>query len=221
MHKILAATAVASLTLAGAAPQLRAQDSAAPKCHVICAPVFVAQPGVVVSDVINKPAIDPSGATGSASTHFLARFTTVIPTQIPRTAVVALVQWTPFNRNGPVNPTTGKQFNSNAPAFVYGPVFDLFDPGPLNFSIDALGVYAPGGTSSSYHHIFVMEGIAGLSVGHMMQMMGGQPSPYLKGVAINALYSQQLSDRVPDATGSKKLTPNLLFLLTLPFSPLP
>ena len=145
----------------------------------------------------------------------------MVPTQIPRTAIVALVQWTPVNHVGPVDPTTGKQFNANAPAFVYGPVFDLFDPGPLSFSIDALGVYAPGGTSSSYHHIFVMEGIAGLSVGHMMSMMGGQPSPYLKGMAINALYSQQLSDRAPDATGSRKLTPNLLFLLTLPFSPLP
>ncbi len=66
-----------------------------------------------------------------------------------------------------------------------------------------------------------MEGIAGLSVGHMLSMMGGQPSPYLKGMAINALYSQQLTDRTPDFTGSKKLTPALLFLLTLPFSPLP
>ncbi len=216
MRKLFAVPVVLAASLVGLARPAQAQEN---KCHIICAPAFVAQPGLVVSNAINAPAAPGGGSVGSA-THFLARFTTVFGTAIPRTAFVALVQWMPENK-GATDPITGKQFNSNAPAFVYGPVFSLFDAGPVNFSLDALGVYAPGGTSSSYHHVFAMEGIGTLSVGHMLSMMGSSPSAYMKGMAINVLYSQQLSDRLPDASGSRKLTPNLLFLLTLPIAPLP
>ncbi len=211
MRKLFAVPVVLAASLVGVTRPAQAQDN---KCHIICAPAFVAQPGLVVSDVINKPDLG-GGVTPSAETHFLARFTTVFGTAIPRTAFVALVQWTPENKSGP------SDFNANAPAFVYGPVFSLFDAGPVNFSLDALGVYAPSAGNSAYHHVFAMEGIGTLSVGHMMSMMGTTPSAYMKGMAINVLYSQQLSDRVPDASGSRKLTPNLLFLLTMPIAPLP
>ncbi len=135
MRKLFAVPFVLAVSLAGLTHTAQAQDN---KCHIICAPAFVAQPGLVVSDVINKPDLG-GGITPSAETHFLARFTTVFGTAIPRTAFVALVQWTPENK-GPADPTTGQQFNANAPAFVYGPVFSLFDAGPVNFSLDALGV---------------------------------------------------------------------------------
>ncbi len=216
MRKLFAVPLMLAVSLAGLTHTAQAQDN---KCHIICAPAFVAQPGLVVSDVINKPDLG-GGITPSAETHFLARFTTVFGTAIPRTAFVALVQWTPENK-GPADPTTGQQFNANAPAFVYGPVFSLFDAGPVNFSLDALGVYAPSAGNSAYHHVFAMEGIGTLSVGHMLSMMGSSPSAYMKGMAVNVLYSQQLSDRLPDASGSRKLTPNLLFLLTMPIAPLP
>ena len=204
MRKTLALAVLAAV--AGTTHPLQAQD--APKCNFLCAPVFVAQPGLLVTNTINKP----EGA--STSTHFLARFTTVIPTTIPRTALVALIQWTPWNKS---NPTPTTEFNNNAPAFVFGPVVSLFDAGPLNFSIDGLGVYGPGGEESAYRTDFATEGIVSLSLGKMMKMR----SAYMNGVAINGLFSVGLTHLPEDADGNKQIRPNLLFLLTLPIAPLP
>lgn len=212
MKKFVALTTVlAAMLLLHAAPA-RAQEGG---CRIICAPVFVAQPGLVVQNSINAPELDNQGTTPASETDFLLRFTTVIPTQIPRTALVALVQWFPSNKKAVA--ATGQEYNYNAPAFVYGPVVNLFTAGPVSASVDALGVYAKSGKTGDYKHIFAMEGIAGLNLGAMMKNMG----PYLSGVSLNALYSQQISDRLPDFNGHKKLTPNLLFLVTLPVAPLP
>lgn len=201
MRKSLAVVLLA-LALGGMARPLHAQD--APKCKLFCAPVFVAQPGLVVTNAINKVA----GA--STETHFLFRFTTVIPTSIPRTALVVLTQWTPENKGS-------TDFNSNAPAFVYGPVVSLFDAGPVNVSVDALGVFAPSAdTTASYQTNLNVEGIVSLGLGHLMKMMGSTPGPYLNGVAINALIDQQLTRL--HGTGHH---PVLLFLLTLPIAPMP
>src|SRR5512147_892498 len=90
MKKFVALTTVlAAMLLLHAAPA-RAQEGG---CRIICAPVFVAQPGLVVQNSINAPELDNQGTTPASETDFLLRFTTVIPTQIPRTALVALVQW--------------------------------------------------------------------------------------------------------------------------------
>ncbi len=216
MRKLVAVPVVLAATLVGLARPAQAQEN---KCHVICAPVFVAQPGFVVTNTMAKPAVDASGTTAPTQEHFLLRFTTVLPTALSRVALVALVQWFPDNKSTVAG---GGTFNANAPAFVYGPVISLFNAGPLNLSVDALGVYGPGGTSSAYHTTFNMEGIAGLSLGHMYKMMSGNDAPpYLRGVAINALYDQQLTDRAPDVLVNKHYTPALLFLVTLPISPLP
>ncbi len=217
MRRLFAVSFLAAMA-AGATAPLHAQDT---KCHIICAPAFVAQPGIVVTDAFNKPVLDGSGTTPAAAEHFLLRFTTVLPTQLSRVALVALVQWFPDNKSTTLAGTT---FNANSTAFVYGPVISLFNAGPLNISVDALGVYGRNaGGASDYHTTFNVEGIAGLSVGHMMSMMnGGHDAPaYLRGVAINALYDQQLTDIAPDFAGNKHYTPALLFLLTLPISPLP
>ena len=218
MRRVFAVSLLLAAVTAGATAPLHAQDN---KCHIICAPVFVGQPGLVVTNALNKPVLDGAGNTAPTATHFLLRFTTVLPTQLNRVALVALVQWTPENKTD--LPNGGTTPNANAPAFVYGPVISLFNAGPLNISIDALGVYQPGGTASAYHTTFNMEGIAGLSLGHMLKMMNGghDAPPYLRGVAINALYDQQLTDVAPDFSGNKRHTPALLFLLTLPISPLP
>ena len=219
MLKHLAVPVVLAASLAGLTRPAQAQEN---KCHIVCAPAFVAQPGIVVTDAFNRPVLDGAGDQPTAAEHFLLRFTTVLPTAIPRVALVALVQWFPDNKTV-VNPATGAEFNANSPAFVYGPVISLFDAGPLNFSVDALGVYGRNAASASsdYHTTFNVEGIAGLSIGHMMKMMGSDPPAYLRGVAIDALYDQQLTDRAPDFNRNKKLTPALLFLLTLPVAPMP
>ena len=212
MHRVIGGCCVLLAALAlGAVPTVAQDDD----CRILCSPVFVAQPGLVVQNSLNRPTLDAQGNTPSSETDFLLRFTTVIPTEIPRTALVALVQWFPFNRS--VDPETGRKYNFNAPAFVYGPVFSLFSLGPLSTSLDALGVYAKSGESGDYKHVFVMEGIATLALGEMMEDM----TPYLRGVAFNVLYSQQISDRAPDFNGDRKFTPNLLFLVTLPVAPLP
>ncbi len=221
MRRLFAVSLLLAAITAGTTAPLQAQDN---KCHIICAPVFVGQPGFVVTNAFNKPVLDGAGTTPNTEEHFLLRFTTVLPTQLSRVALVALVQWFPDNKTV-VNPTTGAEFNANSPAFVYGPVVSLFNAGPLNISVDALGVYGRNAASagSDYHTTFNVEGIAGLSVGHMLKMMSGghEAPPYLRGVAINALYDQQLTDLAPDFAGNKHYTPALLFLLTLPISPLP
>lgn len=212
MKKLVAMTIILAATVALQAAPARAQDSG---CRIICAPVFVAQPGLVVQNAINAPELDAQGTTPGSETDFLLRFTTVVPTEVQRLAFVALVQWFPSNKKALA--ANGQEYNYNAPAFVYGPVVNLFTAGPISASVDALGVYAKSGKTGDYKHVFAMEGIAGLNLGSMMKTMG----PYLGGVSLNVLYSQQISDRVPDFNGHKKLTPNLLFLVTLPIAPLP
>jgi hypothetical protein len=118
------------------------------------APTFVFQPGLVTSNFVDQP----DGT--SASTEFNFRVVTAIPTTLPRTTVVAIVQFTPWNR------TAG--FNSNAPSFVYGPVFSLFDAPSLSLDFDVLGSYGPAGKStdeSAYTHKLVLEADLALKVG--------------------------------------------------------
>jgi len=113
-------------------------------------PVFVAQPGIVHS------------FSKGASTEFNARFVTAIPLSIERTTLVGIIQWTPFADNG----TGGK---ANAPAFVYGPVVNVFNQKYWSFDVDGLFAYGPAATGNSdYTHKFLVEGDFYLKLGSMM-----------------------------------------------------
>jgi hypothetical protein len=114
------------------------------------APVFVAQPGVVV------PFSD------GASTEFNARFVTAIPLSIDRTTLVGIIQWTPFADNA----AGGR---ANAPAFVYGPVVNLVNEKYWSFDVDGLFAYGPAATGrNDYTHKFLVEGDFFLKLGSMM-----------------------------------------------------
>jgi hypothetical protein len=113
-------------------------------------PVFVAQPGIV-----------HSFSTG-APTEFNARFVTAIPVGIDRTTLVGIIQWTPFADNA----AGGK---ANAPAFVYGPVVNVFNQKYWSFDVDGLFAYGPAATGKSdYTHKFLVEGDFYLKLGSMM-----------------------------------------------------
>ena len=113
-------------------------------------PVFVAQPGIVHS------------FSRGASTEFNARFVTAIPLGIDRTTLVAIIQWTPFADNG----RGGK---ANSPAFVYGPVVNVFNQKYWSFDVDGLFSYSPAATGNSdYTHKFLVEGDFFLKLGSMM-----------------------------------------------------
>lgn len=158
-------------------------------------PVFVAQPGIV------KPF-----ATG-ATTEFLARFVTAIPTSIERTTLVAIIQWTPFADNG----TGGK---ANAPAFVYGPVINLLNQQQFSFDVDALFAYAPGcqNSTSDYCHKFLVEGDLVLKLGSMMNAKG-----QFSGLGLYGFLAYQISEMPAGAETKDRLA--FLGGLTLPLAP--
>jgi hypothetical protein len=118
------------------------------------APTFVFQPGLLTSNFVDQP----DGT--SASTKFNFRVVTAIPTTLPRTTVVAIVQWTPWNTTAGVN--------SNAPSFVYGPVFSLVNAPLVSLDFDVLGNFGPAARStdeSAYTHKLVLEADLALKAG--------------------------------------------------------
>jgi hypothetical protein len=149
--------ATAALLLASLGRPSAAQADTARNDWPFRAPTFVFQPGLVTSNFVDKP------AGTSASTKFNFRVVTAIPTTIPRTTLVAIVQFTPWN--------TAAGFNSNAPSFVYGPVFNLFNLPLVSLDFDVLGSYGPAAQStdeSSYTHKLVLEADLAFKVGALM-----------------------------------------------------
>jgi hypothetical protein len=131
-----------------------AQADSTRHAWIFRAPTFVFQPGLLTSNFVDRP----EGT--SASTKFNFRVVTAIPTTIPRTTVVAIVQWTPWNK------TAG--FNNNAPSFVYGPVFNLFNVPLVSLDFDVLGSYGPAANltdESAFTHKLVLEADLSLKVG--------------------------------------------------------
>ena len=150
-HSLKLATIVLAIGVAGPAG---AQDTHA---YIFKAPVFVLQPGAVTTNFLDVPA----GA--KSSTEFNARVVTAIPTTIPRTTVVAIVQFTPFNK------TNG--YTSNAPGFVFGPVFNVFNESAFALDFDVLDAYsgaAKATDNSDYTHKLVLEGDLFFKLGSMM-----------------------------------------------------
>ncbi|HET7612745.1 MAG TPA: hypothetical protein VFK26_02370 [Gemmatimonadaceae bacterium] len=113
-------------------------------------PVFVAQPGIIHS------------FSKGAPTEFNARFVTAIPLGIERTTLVGIIQWTPFADNA-------RGGNANAPAFVYGPVVNVFNQEYWSFDVDGLFSYSPAATGNDdYSHKFLFEGDFALKLGKMV-----------------------------------------------------
>jgi len=196
MSRTLMMVAALTAACAGAA-------QAQKPCSFLCAPVFVAQPGLVITNAIGAPA----GAT--SSTNLNLRFTTVVPTQLSRLALVALFQLTPG-------------VTANDPGIAYGGVITLLRPqdtgGWLDVAFDPLGVYSPAPPPSEageghrhYNNKLDLEGNVGL---HLFQSL--RPSSYLHGVTVYGLLDY-LATGV--ASGSDRWV--ILTGLTLPLAPWP
>ena len=137
-------------TLVSAALMLGGASLATAQQGFFHTPVLVAQPGIVHS------------FSAGAPTEFNARVVTAIPLSIDRTTLVGIIQWTPFADN-----TAGGKANS--PAFVYGPVVNLFNQKYWSFDVDGLFAYGPAATGNSdYTHKFLVEGDFSLKLGSMM-----------------------------------------------------
>lgn len=97
-------------------------------CRVLCTPAFISQSGLIITNSIRPQEGVPT------KTFFNLRFTTVIPTQLERLALVAIFQMQPAAPN-------------NSPAIVYGGVITLLRTadtgGWVDFSFNPLGVYSP------------------------------------------------------------------------------
>ncbi len=168
-------------------------------CTFLCSPSLVAQPGLIVTNAINPPV----GVSSKAD--FNLRFTTVVPTALPRLALVALFQWQPSERG-------------NNPAIVYGGSINVVKPsqtgGWLGVSFDPLGVFSPRGSfadEKAYTHKLDLEGALDF---HAFQQL--RPDNYLHNVSIYGLVDY-LAAGVPD--GSDRWV--LLTGLTLPLAPWP
>jgi hypothetical protein len=123
-------------------------------------PALVLQPGVV------KP------LSRGAGSEFNARFLTVIPTAIPRTALLAIVQWTPFRSLD--DPDGGASHALNSPSFVYGPSVRVFSNDHVTLFADAVFAYSPSASNppqSDYTHKFMISGDVFVHVG---RMVGGE-----------------------------------------------
>ena len=184
-------------TLAGAALMLGAPTAASAQegePGFFRAPVFVAQPGLV-----------KSFADGTTA-EFNARVVTAIPLAIPRTTLVAIVQFTPFADNG----AGGK---ANAPAFVYGPVVNLINQRLWSFDLDGLFAYGPAAKGNSdYTHKFLVEGDLFFKVGNALNAKGNW-----SGLGVYAYLAYVVSG-LPDGVETRDRLV-LLSGLSLPLAP--
>jgi hypothetical protein len=167
-------------------------------------PVFLAQPGIVTTNVISAPA----GSTRESG--FNVRFTTVIPTNTSYLNFVAGVQFQP-------NGVGDKQ--ANQPGFYYGAILPVAlvgraSQGFLSLSIDPLGVYSLGGGNEFprrlYGHDFFLEGALVANIGSKMMASN---SPW-SGLGAYLLLDQQMTH-----VGSDKFNPVFLYGLTLQIAP--
>lgn len=199
--KRLTVVITASLVLfSTAGAQETASDTSRGARWIFRAPVFVLQPGLVTTNFMDVP----EGTEASTEFHF--RMVTAIPTTIPRTTLVGIVQWTPFNKED--------GFTANAPSFVYGPVFNVFNTRMFAFDFDVLGAYGPAARDddeSSYTHKLVLEGDLFLKLG---QMMSSQPDSRWRNLSLYGMLAN-VATGLP--SGASRWV--LLTGLSLPIAP--
>jgi len=190
---MLAIGASAALMLGVTAPVM-AQDPGNDEMGFFRAPVFVLQPGLV------------SPFSQGATTEFNARVVTAIPLAIPRTTLVAIVQFTPFADNALGG-------NANSPSFVYGPVVNLVNQRLWSFDVDGLFAYGPSATGNSdYTHKFLFEGDFSFKLGNAVNANGQWSN-----LSVYAYLAYVVSG-LPDGIESKDRMV-LLSGVSLPFAP--
>ena len=155
MKRMLAIGGSVALMLGVTAPVM-AQGAGNDEMGFFRAPVFVLQPGLVTP------------LSEGAATEFNARVVTAIPLAIPRTTLVAIVQFTPFADNA----SGGK---ANSPSFVYGPVVNLINQRWWSFDVDGLFAYGPAATGNDdYTHKFLVEGDFSFKLGNALSSGNSQ-----------------------------------------------
>ncbi len=191
MSRTLVLLATITTVSAGAA-------AAQSPCTFLCAPVLMAQPGLIVTNAISPP----DGA--SSRTDFNVRFTTVVPTGLSRVSLVALFQWQPAE-------------TFNFPAVVYGGTISLVRPestgGWLDVSFDPLALYSPAPFANKkvYNTKLDLEGALGLHV-----FKGLPADNYFHSASVYGLV-----DYIATGLGSGADHWVLLTGLTLPIAPWP
>lgn len=194
MKRLLATGATVALMLGLTTAATAQAPSAAANDGFFRTPVFVAQPGLVT------PFSD------GATTEFNARVVTAIPLAIPRTTLVAIVQFTPFADNAAGG-------NANAPSFVYGPVVNLINQRLWSFDVDGLFAYGPAATGNSdYTHKFLFEGDFAFKLGNAVNANGQWSNLNLYA------YLAYVVSGLPDGVESKDRMV-LLSGLSLPLAP--
>lgn len=193
------------------------------ECAFICAPVFLFMPGLVASNIIDPPNDPVTGDEVDSATEFLLRFQVVAPTFIPRVSLVALTQWTPFATAGDTPDVDEEEFETNAPAFVYGLIITLFDSEYFAASFDPLMVYngaAKADDSAQYTHKFAVELALIPKLGAIMNAPTGA---FLGGLAGYLLLDYVVTG-LPDAdeSGGEEFEPDpwvILGGIIIPFAP--
>jgi hypothetical protein len=158
MKRILVVGASAALMMSVASPATAQRPAAASNDDMgfFRAPVVVAQPGAVTP------------FSEGATTEFNARVVTAIPLAIPRTTLVAIVQFTPFADNA----SGGK---ANSPSFVYGPVVNLVNQRLWSFDVDGLFAYGPAAKGDDdYTHKFLFEADFSFKLGNALSSGNSQ-----------------------------------------------
>jgi hypothetical protein len=155
--------------LTGAAIPLAAQSSAAPHCHILCAPTVLLMPGVVRTHLLRGPLVRDSRTgvetrlPGSSNLELMVAVAS--RTAVPRLSVVASAQWLPNATEGR-NPFTlytasdlGTHVRANAPTLVAGGSLALVAPastaGWLDVALNVGDLFSQAATpddKSAYTH---------------------------------------------------------------------
>ena len=158
-HVMRRATAMvcSALLIVTSSGRAQAQSDTTRHAWIFRTPSFVLQPGLQTSNFVDRP----EGT--EASTDFNIRFLTAIPTTLPRTTLVGIVQWTPRNDVAGTN--------QNAPSVVLGPVFRIGGVSIATLDFDVLDSYGPAARSTddaAYTHKLVLEADVALTIGALM-----------------------------------------------------
>lgn len=124
-------------------------------------PVLVLQPGFIVADAIDAP------GDADSRTDFLFRLVTAVPTAIPRTMLVAAVQWSPMADENAAG------IAQNQPEFHYGPVFHIWEGDRVGVDLGVLGAYGPSATEEdlgerAYSHKLRLQGDVLVRLGRIL-----------------------------------------------------
>ena len=124
-------------------------------------PVLVLQPGFIVADAIDAP------DDADSRTDLLLRLVTAVPTAIPRTMLVAAVQWSPMADENAAGVAL------NQPELHYGPVFHIWEGNRVGVDLGVLGAYGPSATAEdieerAYSHKLRLEGNVLVRLGRIL-----------------------------------------------------